>query len=39
MLAHSVDLRQRVLAAFNDGMGTAEAAETFAVSPAGGAAN
>ena len=34
MRAYSVDLRQRVLAACDDGMGTAEAAETFAVSPA-----
>src|SRR5215831_14577683 len=32
MRAYSVDLRQRVLAACDDGMGTAEAAETFAVS-------
>jgi transposase len=29
-----MDLRQRVLAACDDGMGTDEAAETFAVSPA-----
>ena len=34
MRAYSVDLRQRVLAACDDGMGTAEASETFAVSPA-----
>src|SRR5947209_5004482 len=32
MRAYSVDLRQRVLAACDDGMGTAEVAETFAVS-------
>ena len=32
MRAYSVDLRQRVLAACDDGLGTAEAAETFAVS-------
>jgi len=32
MRAYSVDLRQRVLAACDDGAGTAEAAETFAVS-------
>ena len=32
MRAYSVDLRQRVLAACDDEMGTAEAAETFAVS-------
>src|SRR5215210_1909794 len=34
MRAYSVDLRQRVLAACDGGMGTAEAAETFAVSEA-----
>ena len=34
MRAYSVDLRQRVLAACDDGMGTAEAAESFAVSQA-----
>jgi transposase len=34
MKAYSVDLRARVLAACDDGMGTAEAAEAFAVSPA-----
>ena len=34
MKAYSVDLRQRVLAACEDGMGTAEAAETFQVSEA-----
>jgi transposase len=34
MKAYSTDLRQRVLTACDDGMGTAEAAETFAVSPA-----
>jgi transposase len=34
MRAYSVDLRQRVLAACDDGLGTAEAAETFAVSEA-----
>jgi transposase len=34
MKAYSMDLRQRVLAARDEGMGTAEAAETFAVSPA-----
>jgi transposase len=32
MKAYSADLRGRVLAACEDGMGTAEAAETFAVS-------
>lgn len=32
MRAYSTDLRLRVLAACEDGMGTAEAAETFAVS-------
>ena len=34
MRAYSMDLRVRVLAACDDGMGTAEAADTFAVSPA-----
>src|SRR5262245_279332 len=34
MKAYSMDLRTRVLAACDDGMGTAEAAEAFAVSPA-----
>ncbi len=34
MRAYSVDLRERVLAACDGGMTTAEAAETFAVSPA-----
>jgi transposase len=34
MRAYSVDLRQRVLAACDGGLGTAEAAETFAVSEA-----
>lgn len=34
MKAYSVDLRERVLAACDDGMGTAEAAEAFAVSTA-----
>ena len=34
MKAYSVDLRARVLAACDDGMGTTEAAEAFAVSPA-----
>ncbi len=34
MRAYSTDLRLRVLAACDDGMGTAEAADTFAVSPA-----
>lgn len=34
MKAFSLDLRSRVLAACDDGMGTAEAAETFSVSPA-----
>jgi transposase len=34
MRAYSMDLRQRVLAACDDGMGTAEVAEAFAVSPA-----
>src|SRR5215213_1115319 len=34
MKAYSVDLRARVLAACDDGMGTAEAAEAFAVSSA-----
>ena len=34
MRAYSDDLRLRVLAACDDGMGTAEAAETFTVSPA-----
>jgi transposase len=34
MRAYSIDLRARVLAACDDGMGTAEAAEAFAVSPA-----
>ena len=34
MKAYSADLRARVLAACDDGMGTAEAAEAFAVSPA-----
>jgi transposase len=32
MKAYSMDLRERVLAACDDGMGTAEAAEAFAVS-------
>lgn len=32
MRPYSMDLRQRVLAACDDGMGTAEVAETFAVS-------
>ena len=31
MRAYSTDLRLRVLAACDDGMGTAEAADTFAV--------
>jgi len=34
MKPHSMDLRARVLAACDEGMGTAEAAETFSVSPA-----
>ena len=34
MKAYSMDLRQRVLVACDDGMGTAEAAEAFSVSPA-----
>lgn len=34
MKAYSIDLRARVLAACDDGMGTAEAAEAFSVSPA-----
>ena len=34
MKAYSIDLRARVLAACDGGMGTAEAAETFAVSEA-----
>lgn len=34
MEAYSVDLRTRVLAACDEGMGTAEAAEAFSVSPA-----
>ena len=34
MKAYSVDLRERVLAACDDGAGTAEVAEAFAVSPA-----
>jgi transposase len=34
MKAYSLDLRARVLAACDDGMGTAEVAETFSVSPA-----
>src|SRR5262245_25922549 len=34
MKAYSTDLRGRVLAACEGGMGTSEAAETFAVSPA-----
>ena len=34
MRAYSIDLRTRVLAACQDGMGTSEAAETFAVSEA-----
>src|SRR5262249_25882235 len=34
MKAYSMDLRARVLAACDDGRGTAEAAEAFAVSPA-----
>src|SRR5262249_60474609 len=34
MKAYSMDLGARVLAACDDGMGTAEAAEAFAVSPA-----
>jgi putative transposase len=34
MRAYSMDLRVRVLAACDDGMGTAEAAEAFSVSPA-----
>ena len=34
MKAYSMDLRARVLAACDDGMGTAEVAETLAVSPA-----
>ena len=34
MKAYSMDLRQRVLAACDDGMGTAEAAGAFSVSPA-----
>jgi|SRR5271166_4212588 len=34
MKAYSMDLRVRVLAACDDGLGTAEAAETFSVSPA-----
>jgi transposase len=33
MKPYSVDLRERVLAACDEGMGTAEAAEAFAVSP------
>lgn len=33
MRPYSMDLRQRVLAACDDGLGTAEVAETFAVSP------
>ena len=34
MKPYSMDLRERVLAACDGGMGTAEAAEAFAVSPA-----
>jgi transposase len=34
MKTYSMDLRQRVLAACDDGVGTAEAAEAFSVSPA-----
>jgi transposase len=34
MRAYSMDLRVRVLAACDDGLGTTEAAEAFAVSPA-----
>jgi transposase len=34
MKPYSMDLRARVLAACDEGMGTAEAAETFSVSPA-----
>ncbi len=34
MRAYSVDLRLRVLAACDDGMGAAEAADTFSVSEA-----
>src|SRR2546423_7227322 len=34
MKAYSMDLRQRVLVACDDGMSTAEAAEAFSVSPA-----
>jgi transposase len=34
MQAYSMDLRTRVLAACDDGMGTGEAAEVFGVSPA-----
>jgi transposase len=34
MTAYSVDLRARVLAACDEGAGTAEVAETFSVSPA-----
>ena len=34
MTPYSMDLRERVLAACDGGMGTAEAAEAFAVSPA-----
>src|SRR5262245_54436462 len=34
MIAYSLDLRARVLSACDDGMETAEAAETFSVSPA-----
>ena len=34
MKPYSMDLRERVLAACDGGMGTAEVAETFAVSPA-----
>jgi len=33
MKPYSVDLRERVVAACDEGMGTAEAAEAFAVSP------
>ena len=34
MVPYSMDLRERVLAACDDGMGTAEVAEAFSVSPA-----
>jgi len=34
MTPYSMDLRERVLAACDDGMGTSEVAETFSVSPA-----